>query len=352
MDFNKIQQEVLQKASTKEGEKKIQERNDNMVALKKRLEKWASIEEGHKGLIRRRKDIMFAVSQTRVRGKELIIGVELNGKGIGELRIDETGIARFSVKPDIHSTLEGDLKVNTSKDLLWSHHKADGEVIRELIGVIKDHARHKIQEREIQWNLFHALIKKGANKTGEGFLPVLLGNYPSEIPTWMNLKGDPAKSAGNIDILVRGRRPGKLPPFYAFEVKRPSNGARDQSLLEEAVEQGFKYALALFIEANGFVVNEVEPGCFHFNLAKNYAELRSAYRWLFGARGNHSDEELLQFGVVGVLADMDVTQGAMKCIQDAWLKYKDKKVDRFGVLTYKTTEDRENDFFWNYRSWK
>jgi len=95
MDFNAIQQEVLKKASAEEGKEKIKKRNEAMLALKERLQKWTSTKDQRAGVIRRRDGIMFAASQTKVKGNDLILGVEYDGRGIGELRINSGGVARY-----------------------------------------------------------------------------------------------------------------------------------------------------------------------------------------------------------------------------------------------------------------
>ncbi len=350
MNFTRLQNEILDEAASGPGQQKIRERQEIMLALKARLEAWAAAADQRTNRLRRRDGLMFSMSQTGARGKDLKLGVEFKGKGIGDLTIHPDGRALLQLRPKTRAALPEPLRTRAAQDLHWSRHRADGDIIRKVLEQVRAAGPEVPQEREIQWELFHRLRDDGTDMAGEGFQPVFLAGYPAEIPTWMNLKGEVATSAGNIDLLARGRRPGHLPPFYVFEVKRPAQRSAGASVLQEAVVQGFKYALALTIEANGLRVESTGGGAFTLDTTDHALELRAAYQWLFGVRGKRpSDPERLKFGVVAVTAKADA-EGALGDLEAAWARYDHRWVEHLGVLAYEG-HGAERTYQWQYRSW-
>lgn len=303
MSYIDLERSIRTFAEDANGNKVLESRR---IAMRELSTAAKELLDNKEDLPRRRRDISFTVNQGKVkngsRKKKFLLNVEKGGINIGHIEYVKKA---EGYKEPSYRYFPKDEKGHPG--WVWSKDASDAKEINEhfkKIGEKLKESRNKIQEREIQWQMFSAIENKNTDKEKGVFKnlrPVALAGFPCEIPTWINAKGEPA--TGNIDALIRRSGGSKGASYFVFELKRPNKNVVKP---EGALRQAIIYAIGLSIEANG---NE---------------ERQKAYRALFEG----SKQAELIFGAVAVVG----VEGKIKpqdkaAAQLALKKYAPKPLD-------------------------
>lgn len=292
MRFADLVQEVNALLSTEEGAEKIRERREAATKMARGLRRW----EEQKGRRLSSRGAVLTATQGALHGvtDELLISVEINGRGVGKLRVPGDGVPLFTPK-------------GTKAEWRWSGDRDHATLIN---GVLDEYRQLKpVPEREVQGRLTRQLRALFAddkeNRPRGGLAPVRPAGCMMEIPTAVAASAALRLGTGTVDVMARtGRGTGS---FIACELKEPNARVRVYDVLAQAI----RYAAALDIEVNGN--DRIGPANF------------AGYRTLFGATGNAA----LRFGAMAVVSvrcadDVDDAFGRLAPPAGTWL----------GVLLY------------------
>ncbi len=234
--YLRIVREVHELLATAEGRARVLARREHAKKMADGLRRWG---EELKSCRMRYRGAIFTVTQGALEGAltrraSLIVSVEVNGVGVGQLEFSPERPPMFCATKDL------------DEPLAWSGNARDGAKINAYL----EHCAlsKAMPERDVQGQMsarFRALFD-GAEKPLGGLVPVRPTGCMMEIPTAVAASKTLHVGGGAIDILARTGR-GRTGWFVACELKRSESA----ELAEDVLRQAIRYATALDVEVNG-----------------------------------------------------------------------------------------------------
>lgn len=267
--YERIVSEVRELLATAEGRARVLARREHAKKMADGLRRWS--EELKSGRMRYR-GAVFTVTQGALEGAlgrraSLVVSVEVNGVGIGQLVFSPTRPPMFSSGTDLKT------------QLAWSGNAPDGAKINAYLEQCR--LSKSMPERDVQGRMcarFRALFDVAQKPIG-GLVPVRPAGCMMEIPTAVAASKTLRIGGGAIDILARTGR-GRSGWFVVCELKRHDSAERADEVLRQAI----RYATALDVEVNG--CGFIPPADSAF------------YRELFGGSGSAP----LRFGALAAIS--------------------------------------------------
>lgn len=298
--YEEIAGEVHELLSTIEGRAKIEARREHARKMADGLRRWT--EDLKRGRMRYR-GAVFTVRQGALEGAigrraSLVVNVEINGVGVGQIEFSSASPPMFSSNTDL------------ATQLAWSGSARDGAKINAYLEQCR--ASKSMPERDVQGHMsarFRALFGDAQKPVG-GLVPVRPAGCMMEIPTAVAASSKLQIGGGAIDILARTGR-GRTGWFVACELKRYDSAEPAADVLRQAI----RYATALDIEVNGCgLLPPADSAC---------------YRELFGGSGSAP----LRFGALAAISALRREE-----VTDALAELEAPKATWLGALLY--TQDK------------
>lgn len=267
--YRQIVREVHELLATAEGRTRVLARREHAKKMAEGLRRW---DKELKSCRMRYRRAVFTVTQGALEGAlgrraSLVVSVEVNGVGVGQIVFSPTCVPMFSASKEF------------DEPLAWSGNARDGATINAYLD--RCGQSKSMPEREVQGQMsarFRALFESAAKPPG-GLVPVRPAGCMMEIPTAVAASKTLQVGGGAIDILARTGR-GTTGWFVACELKRHDSSEH----VEDVLRQAIRYATALDVEVNG--AGFLPPAD------------AATYRELFGGSGNTR----LRFGALAAVS--------------------------------------------------